>query len=124
VADLIKLARKIRYDKKRLARLGAGSQDVVQFRHRLDVQMNLSLDPEVQKLIDERVKSGLYATPEDVVAAALLTLDQQEWLGDFASGELDSLLAEGEKSIMQEGTLDGNEAYQLRRARRAGKQAP
>jgi Arc/MetJ-type ribon-helix-helix transcriptional regulator len=35
--------------------------------------MNLSLDPEVQKLIDERVKSGRYATPEDVVAAALLT---------------------------------------------------
>lgn len=86
--------------------------------------MNLSLDPEVQKLIDERVKSGLYASPEDVVAAALLTLDQQEWLGDFASGELDDLLAEGEQSITQEGTLDGNEAFQLRRARRAGKQTP
>ena len=86
--------------------------------------MNLLLDPEVRTLIDERVNSVLYATPEDVVAAALLTLDQQEWLGDFASGELDALLAEGEQSITQEETMDGDEAFQLRRARRAGKQTP
>jgi putative addiction module CopG family antidote len=86
--------------------------------------MNLSLDPEVQKLIDERVKSGRYATPEEVVAAALLTLDQQEWLSDFARGELDELLAEGERSITEEGTLDGHEALQLRRARRASKHTP
>lgn len=43
-----------------------------------------------------------------------LSLDQQEWLGDFAPGELDELLAEGEQSISQDGTLDGNEAFQLR----------
>jgi antitoxin ParD1/3/4 len=86
--------------------------------------MNLSLDPELQKLIDERVKSGRYATAEDVVAAALLTLDQQEWFGDFAAGELDGLLAQGEQSITQEGTLDGHEAFQLRRARRANKRTP
>jgi len=70
------------------------------------------------------VKSGRYATPEEVVAAALLTLDQQEWLSDFARGELDELLAEGERSITEEGTLDGREALQLRRARRAGRQTP
>lgn len=86
--------------------------------------MNLSLNPDVQKLIDERIKSGLYATPEDVVAAALLSLDQQEWLGDFSSAELDALLAEGERSITREGTLDGNRAFQLRRKRRAYKQSP
>lgn len=86
--------------------------------------MNLLLGPEMQKLIDERVKSGRYATPEDVVAAALLTLDQQEQFGDFASGELDELLAEGERSIKRDGTLDGNEAFRLRWERRAGKQIP
>ena len=83
--------------------------------------MNLSLGPEVQKLIDERVKSGKYATPEAVVAAALLTLDQQEWLGEFAPGELDKLLTEGEQSIAEEGTLDGDEAFRLRRERRTHK---
>jgi putative addiction module CopG family antidote len=86
--------------------------------------MNLSLNPEIQKFIDERVKSGAYATPEDVVAAALLTLEQQEWLGDFAPGELDLLLAKGEQSIASDGTLDGDQAFQIRRERRSSKQIP
>jgi antitoxin ParD1/3/4 len=81
--------------------------------------MNLSLSTDLQKLIDDRVKSGQYATPEDVVAAALLTLDQQERKGEFSPGELDELLAEGERSIEQEGTLDGEEAYRQRCERRA-----
>jgi putative addiction module CopG family antidote len=73
--------------------------------------MNLSLNSHVQKLIEERVNSGQYATPEDVVAAAIMTLDQQERLGDFEAGELDDLLAEGERSIEQDGTLAGDEAF-------------
>jgi Arc/MetJ-type ribon-helix-helix transcriptional regulator len=74
--------------------------------------MNLSLSMSVQKLIDERVKSGKYATPEDVVAAAI----QQEQFADFEPGELDGLLVEGEQSIEQ-GTLDGDKAFRMRRAR-------
>lgn len=81
--------------------------------------MNLSLHPDLQQLIDERVKSGKYASPEDVVAAALRTLDQQERSGDFAPGEFDDLLAEGERSIAEDGTLDGEEALAQRRDRRA-----
>lgn len=81
--------------------------------------MNLSLDPQLKKLIEERVNSGQYATPEDVVSAALLTLDQHERFADFDPGELDGLLAEGERSIEQEGTLDGEEAFQRRRNQRA-----
>ena len=81
--------------------------------------MNLSLDADLQQLIDERVKSGKYATAEDVVAAALRTLEQQERFGDFEPGELDELLAEGERSIEQEGTLDGDEAFRQRRDRSA-----
>ena len=83
-----------------------------------DSNMNISLDPELQKIIDERVTSGRYATPEDVLAAALTTLNQQEQAGDFAPGELDEFLAEGERSVQQEGTLDGDEAFQQRRERR------
>lgn len=81
----------------------------------------MNLDPKLRKLIDERVKSGKYASPEDVLAAALLTLDQQERFGDFAAGELDDLLAEGERSIEMDGTLDGDEAFRLRQMRRANK---
>jgi antitoxin ParD1/3/4 len=81
--------------------------------------MNLSLTPEVQKLIDERVISGKYSSAEDVVAAAVKALDQQEQFGDFDAGELDGLLAEGELSIDQKGTLDGGQAFQQRQQRRA-----
>lgn len=81
----------------------------------------MNLDPKLQKLIDERVKSGKYARPEDVVAAALLTLDQQEQFGDFAAAELDDLLAEGERSIEKDGTLDGDEAFRMRQARRGNR---
>lgn len=83
--------------------------------------MNLSLDPKLQQLIEARVKSGQYASAEDVVAAALLSLDQQERFGDFGPGELDRLLAEGERSITEDGTLDGDEAFRLRQSRRASK---
>jgi Arc/MetJ-type ribon-helix-helix transcriptional regulator len=76
--------------------------------------MILSLKPDVQKFIEERVTSGKYSTPEDVVAAAIMALDQQEQFSDFQTGELGNLLAEGERSIEQEGTLDGDEAFRLR----------
>ncbi len=81
--------------------------------------MNLSLQPEVQNRITQRVNSGQYSSPEDVVAAAILALEQQEQFGDFQVGELDELLAEGERSIEQEGTLDGDEAFRQRAQRRA-----
>jgi antitoxin ParD1/3/4 len=80
--------------------------------------MRLTLSPELQRLIDERVEAGKYATPEDVVTAAILALDQHEKLGDFQGGELDELLAEGEQSIEREGTLDGDDAYRRRCERR------
>jgi hypothetical protein len=53
-----------------------------------------------------------------VLAAAMASLDQQERFGDFESGELDELLGEGELSIEQEGTLDGEESFRRRRVRR------
>lgn len=79
--------------------------------------MNLSLPANVAKLIEERVKSGRYNTPEDVVAAAVVHLDQQERFGDFEPGELDRLLEEGENSGP---ALDGDEVLAELRALRGG----
>jgi Arc/MetJ-type ribon-helix-helix transcriptional regulator len=79
--------------------------------------MELALSPEAQHVIDQNVRSGRYASPEDVVQAALIALAQD--LGDFEVGEWDQLLAEGELSIAAEGTLDGEEALAARRQRRA-----
>ncbi len=60
--------------------------------------MNMPITPDVQRLIERRMASGNYATPEDVLRAALRSLEQEEELGEFAPGELDALLAEGEQS--------------------------
>jgi Arc/MetJ-type ribon-helix-helix transcriptional regulator len=84
--------------------------------------MNLSLAPETERLIHERMKSGQYQTPDDVVAAAIAALDREERSegpGDFAPGELDELIAEGEADIARGDVLDGDEVFALRRARRA-----
>jgi putative addiction module CopG family antidote len=40
--------------------------------------MNIILDPETQRLIEEHMKRGGYATADDVVRAALQTLDQAD----------------------------------------------
>ena len=61
--------------------------------------MKLALSPEVEKSIRDRVASGEYRSLEDVVAAAVAALDQEkERAGEFAPGELEQLLAEGEQS--------------------------
>lgn len=68
--------------------------------------MHVAISGDVQKLIEQRMKSGKYATPEDVVAAGLYVLDQNEKTVEFADGELDQLLAEGEDGG---DTLDGKQ---------------
>ena len=81
--------------------------------------MRLSLDADVARRIEERVKSGALATPEEVVAAAMRVMEQQEQFDDFHAGEIDALLAKGERSIAAEGALDGEEAFWRRREKRA-----
>jgi Arc/MetJ-type ribon-helix-helix transcriptional regulator len=81
--------------------------------------MQLALDPTILKLISDRVKSGKYRSAEDVVTAAVVNLKQVEEFGDFRPGELDALLAEGEKSIQEHGLLDGEEAFEARKKRLA-----
>jgi Arc/MetJ-type ribon-helix-helix transcriptional regulator len=83
--------------------------------------MQITLPSDVEAAVRTRVDSGAFASPEDVVRAALVALQQHEQFGDFAPGELDGLLAEGEASIAKEGTLDGDEAFEARRARRAAR---
>jgi Arc/MetJ-type ribon-helix-helix transcriptional regulator len=77
--------------------------------------MNIPLDPETQRLFDERMRLGGYATPADVVRAGLALLAQQESSDDFDAGELEEFLAEGERSGPP---LDGEEVLAELRALR------
>jgi len=60
--------------------------------------MSVPLRPETIRLIEERMKRGGYASPDDVVCAGLASLDQQESLENFEPGEMEALIAEGERS--------------------------
>ncbi len=83
--------------------------------------MTLLLSKRIKKVIEEKVRSGQYERAEDVVSAAIGSLISQEDFGDFKGGELNKLLAAGERSIRRAGTLDGDEALRRRRAKRTGR---
>ena len=78
--------------------------------------MPITLSPETQRLIEDRMKAGGYRTADDVVRASLASLDQTLKNGDFEPGELDELLAQGEASGPP---LDGGEVLRELRDLRA-----
>jgi putative addiction module CopG family antidote len=80
--------------------------------------MNISLSSKTHRLLESHRKAGGYKAVEEVIQAGLRSLEQQERLGQFKRAELKALLAEGERSIQQEGTLDGDAAFAERRQRR------
>ena len=79
--------------------------------------MTITLSAKARKLVNERLKSGRYSTAEEVVLAALGSLQRQERAGDFAPGELERLVAEGEQSIEREGTVAAEEVFTALRKR-------
>jgi Arc/MetJ-type ribon-helix-helix transcriptional regulator len=87
--------------------------------------MNIALSARAQKIIEEKIKQGKYASPQDMVEAGLETLVQQEQFGDFLPGELDRLIEEGEADIAKGGMHDGEKVFRELRekslARRSGK---
>jgi len=81
--------------------------------------MTLNLPAEVEAMITDRVRCGRYASPEDVVAAAVRALRDAELPGslpaDVDPGEWDALLAAGERGGT---TFDGQSVLAVLRALR------
>ena len=73
--------------------------------------MAISLSAKTQRLIQERMKRGRYATADDVVLAGLASLQQQQGTGDFAPGELDALIAEAEADFDHGKSFDAEEVF-------------
>ena len=82
--------------------------------------MRLTIPQDVQKRIEDRMKSGQYATPGAVIAAALLVLENRESLGKFAPGELKKLIAEGERGGP---SISGEQVFKGIREFQSGKRA-
>ena len=80
--------------------------------------MTVSLPENLQSMVDERIRSGRYANAEAVIAAALVTLDQQEHLAELPIEQLEGALpglrekvAEGMAALRAGHFSDGDEFF-------------
>jgi antitoxin ParD1/3/4 len=69
--------------------------------------MELKISPEMQRFVDAKVKSGQYASAEDIVHAGLATLMQQEGVAELGNDEIARLFPDMRKKIA-EGLADAN----------------
>jgi antitoxin ParD1/3/4 len=58
--------------------------------------MNVSLTPELEEIVDQKVKSGLYNSASEVVREGLRLLQQRD---EMREAKLDALRAEIQKGI-------------------------
>ena len=80
--------------------------------------MELAIDRKTKKLIEEQIRLGHYENPEAVVRAAVISFSAQQAYDDFAPGELNKLIEEGERSIRKYGTVDADTSFRRRREKR------
>ena len=71
--------------------------------------MNVNLTPELERLIREKVASGLYNNQSEVVREALRLLEEQDRMREFHMARLRAALAEGLGQADRGETLDGEE---------------
>ena len=79
--------------------------------------MELSLSPELQRFVDEKVRSGRYGSSQEVVLAALAVLMQHDGLEAYSTSELEVMypglrgkIAEGLQDL-REGRVTDGEAF-------------
>lgn len=78
--------------------------------------MNVNLTPELEKLIREKVASGLYNNRSEVVREALRLLAEQDRLRDAHLEKLRAALAIGLEQADRGDVLDGPEVVEEMRA--------
>lgn len=87
--------------------------------------MNVSLTPELEQFIRQKVDSGLYNSSSEVVREALRLLEEQDRLKEWKLGELRKAIQEGLDSLERgEGVpFDAEDVIRRGRARLKAKQA-
>jgi Arc/MetJ-type ribon-helix-helix transcriptional regulator len=73
-----------------------------------EVPMVVSLKPELQKLVDEKVRAGLFPSAEAQVNSAV---EQVVATDDLQPGEMEKLLAIGDEQARQGKLVDGDAAF-------------
>lgn len=73
--------------------------------------MNVHLTPELEQLVQSRVKSGRYGSASEVVRDALRLLADRDELMDLRKRELRKKIALGLESLQQGRSIDGDEFF-------------
>jgi antitoxin ParD1/3/4 len=76
--------------------------------------MVVSLKPELQKLVEEKVKAGLFPSDEALVNAAVQQVVEDD---DLEPGEMERMLAVGEAQARAGRLVDGDVAFERLRLR-------
>ncbi|MBX9668348.1 MAG: type II toxin-antitoxin system ParD family antitoxin [Candidatus Obscuribacterales bacterium] len=79
--------------------------------------MNVSLSPELEQLIDQKVKSGMYNSASEVIRAGLRLLQEQDELRQIRLRELKHEVQKGLDQIDRGEIVDGDEVFQELRDR-------
>jgi len=79
--------------------------------------MNISLTPELKRLVDEKVKSGRYASASEVIREGLRLLEEQEEMKQHRLAEIRQKIDRGLDQLDKGQGIRGQEARsRLRRS--------
>lgn len=81
--------------------------------------MNVSLTPELEKLVDRKVASGMYNSASEVVRDALRLLVERDELRERRLQALRSDIQAGLDHLQNGETVQGDEAFDILRRRSA-----
>lgn len=85
--------------------------------------MNVSLTPELEKLIDTKVASGMYHSASEVVRDALRLLIERDELRNHRLQALKSDIQAGMDQLENGETVSGDEAFGMLRQRSTERRA-
>lgn len=82
--------------------------------------MNITLKPELERIVAGEVKAGRAVDPDEFLNKAVYHYVLARDLGqEYTSEEIDRMIAEGLSDIEQGNTIDGEEAFRQLRAHSA-----
>ena len=73
--------------------------------------MNINLTPELEQLVQGRVKSGRYNSADEVLREALRLLEQRDAVFTLRKNKLQEQIEEGWQAAISEEFVDGDEVF-------------
>lgn len=80
--------------------------------------MNVSLTPELENLVNQKLKSGMYSSASEVIRAALRLMAEQDQLKQVRLNELRADLSAGLEQAKNDETVSGKDVFKRLRSKK------